>query len=63
MPIMRSASSTGAFSFDNLAAGSYHIRVVQVGGFTRTTPVSGVFNLTVSNGSDLSSINFGQKSA
>ena len=50
----------GKFSFI-IPAGTYHLREVLKTGFTRTTPSTGVFTLTLSSGQSLSGENFGDK--
>jgi uncharacterized protein (DUF2141 family) len=59
---MRS-SSAGTYTFNNLSSGTYRVRIVQVGGFARTNPTSGVFNITVAKGADRMNHNFGQRAA
>jgi uncharacterized delta-60 repeat protein len=53
--------SGGKWSFANLTAGTYRIRVVQQSGWTRTTPTSGSFDVTLSNGTVRDGLLFGQK--
>jgi hypothetical protein len=53
----------GSYTFNNLGAGTYRVRVVQVGGWTRTTPTTGVFSITVVSGTDSQNNLFGQRQA
>jgi len=57
---VRSASD-GSWSFIGLTPGTYNIRIVQVTGFTRTTPSSGVFSVAVGSGAHSTTSNFGQR--
>jgi len=50
----------GKFSF-GVAAGTYHLREVLKSGFTRTTPTSGVFAITLSAGQVVTGQNFGDR--
>src|SRR5690242_17165466 len=54
-------TSTGAWSFGSLAAGTYVIRIVQQTGYTRTTPAGGSYSITVSAGQTVSGKLFGEK--
>jgi hypothetical protein len=51
----------GNWKFDNLAAGTYHVRVVQQTGWTRTTPTSGSYDVTLAAGKTSTGKLFGQK--
>jgi len=53
-------SSTGAWSFGSLAAGTYIIRIVQQTGFTRTTPAGGSYTITVAAGATVGGKLFGE---
>ncbi|HEX4795803.1 MAG TPA: SdrD B-like domain-containing protein, partial [Humisphaera sp.] len=50
----------GKFSFV-VPAGTYHLREVIKSGFTRTTPVRGLFTLTLASGQSATGKNFGNK--
>ena len=54
-------SATGAYTFNNLAPGTYRVRAVQQVGFTRTTPAGGVFVITLTSGLASTGKLFGQK--
>ena len=54
-------SSSGSWSFKNLAAGTYRVRVVQQTGWTRTTPTSGYHSVTLSSGGSSTGKLFGEK--
>jgi hypothetical protein len=53
--------SGGNWKFDNLAAGTYHVRVVQQSGWTRTTPSTGSYDVTLTAGKTSTGKLFGQK--
>jgi hypothetical protein len=57
--------SRGNWSFRNLSAGSYTVRVVQQSGWSRTTPTTGTpagaFTVTLSSGQAKTGLLFGQK--
>lgn len=53
--------SDGNYSFNDLVAGTYRVRVVQQSGFTRTTPTSGVHQVTLSAGATATGRLFGQR--
>lgn len=59
---MRTASN-GSWSFNNLAAGTYRVRLVQVGGFVPTSPSSRLITVTLGSGADRANLNFGQRTA
>jgi hypothetical protein len=52
-------SSSGAWSFRGLAAGTYIVRVVAVSGWARTTPTGGSFTITLGAAATASGKNFG----
>lgn len=56
-------ASNGSFSFDNLAPGTYRLRLVQVGGFSPTSPSSRLITVTLGSGQDRVNLNFGQRTA
>lgn len=53
--------TSGNFSFKSLAAGTYNVRVVQQSGWTRTTPTSGYFSITLSAGASSTGKLFGER--
>lgn len=55
--------SNGSYTFNNLSVGTYRVRVVQVSGWTRTTPTGGLFSISVVNGTDATGRNFGERRA
>jgi len=50
----------GKFSFV-VPAGTYHLREVLKSGFTRTTPSTGVFTITLASGQAVTGKNFGDR--
>jgi hypothetical protein len=52
-------SSTGAYTFKTLAAGSYRVREVLPSGWRRTAPSAGYFSLTLASGASSTGRNFG----
>ncbi len=55
------SGTDGSWKFNDLGAGTYNVRIVQVTGFSRTTPTSGVFSVVVANGSEKTGNLFGQR--
>jgi hypothetical protein len=55
------SDAAGNWSFKNLAAGTYRIRIVQQSGWTRTTPASGYHLLTLSSGQARTGLLFGER--
>ena len=53
--------SSGNWRFNNLAAGTYQIRIIQQSGWTRTTPTLGYYTVTVSAGGSVTNRRFGQR--
>jgi uncharacterized protein (DUF2141 family) len=57
--IVAITDSSGNFKFGSLAAGSYRIRQVPLSGYRATNPSTGYFDVTVSNGQNVTGKNFG----
>ena len=53
--------SSGNYSFNGLAAGSYRVRVVQQTGYTRLAPSTGFYDLTLTSGQTATNKNFRYK--
>jgi len=53
--------TSGNWSFKDLSAGTYRVRVVQQTGWSRTTPTSGYFSLTLGNGASSTGRVFGER--
>ena len=51
--------SHGAYKFTGLVAGTYHVHEVQQAGWVGITPVSGVYNVTLTAGGKVKNENFG----
>jgi len=57
----RVTTSNGAFRFTGLVASTYSLRIVQQTGFTRTSPLSGVWRFVVNSvAKSISNRNFGE---
>ncbi len=57
----RVTTSNGAFRFTGLAASTYNLRIVQQTGFSRTSPLSGVWRFVVNSvAKSISNRNFGE---
>jgi hypothetical protein len=54
--------ANGKYRFDALKAGTYRLRVVPAGGWTRTAPAAGYFSVTLVSGVVKSGYNFGYRS-
>ena len=54
-------TSSGGYRFDNLAAGTYRVRIVAKAGFAGTTPTGGLYTLTLASGQTAVNKNFGQR--
>jgi hypothetical protein len=54
-------NSSGDWSFNNLASGTYQIRLIQQAGWMRTTPALGYFTVTVTSASSVTNRRFGQR--
>jgi hypothetical protein len=54
-------NAAGNWSFSNLAAGSYVIRVSQQSGYTRTTPTAGSYAVSLTAGQSRTAVLFGEK--
>jgi len=55
------SATDGTWSFTNLKAGTYNVRIVQKTGWTRTTPSTGVFSHTLISGQAVTGDLFGQR--
>jgi hypothetical protein len=55
------SSSSGAWSFKDLAAGTYRVRIVQQTGWARTTPTSGYHSVTLAAGKTSTGKLFGER--
>jgi hypothetical protein len=53
--------SSGNWSFRDLSAGMYRVRVVQQIGWSRTTPTSGYHSITLGNGGSSTGRTFGER--
>jgi len=53
--------AAGNWSFKNLAAGTYRVRVVQQSGWTRTTPTAGYYSVTLTSGQASTGKLFGER--
>jgi hypothetical protein len=53
--------ASGNYVLDNLAAGTYRVRVVQQAGWTRTAPAGGSYAVTLANGEASSGKSFGER--
>ena len=51
-------NASGVYSFSGLAAGTYTVREVLLGGSILSTPASGSYSLTIANGSSFTGKNF-----
>ncbi|HEY0009958.1 MAG TPA: SdrD B-like domain-containing protein, partial [Tepidisphaeraceae bacterium] len=55
------SDGSGAWAFKGESARSFVVRIVQQSGFTRTTPTSGSFSFTLSNGGSRTGLLFGER--
>ena len=55
------SDSSGNYRFRDLLAGSYSVRVVQQSGWSRTTPTTGSYSVTLSSGQTATNRLFGQR--
>jgi hypothetical protein len=55
------SDSSGNWSFNNLAAGTYQIRIVQQAGWMRTMPANGYYTVTLTTGTASTNRRFGQR--
>ena len=53
--------ASGNWTFKDVVAGTYKVRVVQQTGWTRTTPTSGYYSVTLSSGGSSTGKLFGEK--
>ncbi len=51
--------AVGNYNFTNLATGNYTVNEVQQAGWTQTFPASGIYNITISTGQNMTGIDFG----
>lgn len=52
--------SSGNFSFVSLDAGTYHVRVVAIGGYSQTSPPGGQYIVTLGGGGTAGGKKFGE---
>jgi hypothetical protein len=53
--------ASGNYSFKDLVAGTYRVRVVQQSGWTRTTPTAGYHSITLTSGQTSTGRLFGER--
>ena len=57
----KASDASGHWTFVSFAAGTYRVQVVQKTGWTRTTPTSGYYEVTLASGAATSGRLFGEK--
>src|SRR5205085_1002534 len=55
------SDASGNWSFNNLAAGTYQIRIVRQAGWMRTMPANGYYTVTLTTGTASTNRRFGQR--